>query len=213
MKQFFIFVAVALAATHSLLAQMPDSIATDWNVKSLIIEQLPEVVVIPAKTWERHYGRLSNSGPLIISTDGENAIGKEFGLKFKAKNPARITQVSFAITQNDSMLIRMPFRLNLYKKINGEKYANNFVSSTEFLYTDDTLVDGRFTFILPEPWPIDKGEYVIAIEFRESFPDRKFLMPTNIMTGTTLYRHSPLEPWQKIPLGSTLAIKVTETEN
>ena len=107
------------------------------------------------------------------------------------------------------MLVCMPFRLNLYMK-RGDNYANNLVSSHQFLYTKDAIENGRFTFQLPTPIAIDKGDYVIAVEFLENFPNRNFQMRTSIMTGHTFYRYAPQSSWKKIPLGSTLAIDVVE---
>lgn len=210
MKQSFLVVAAVVAATFSLSAKNPDSTTTANSGGELTIEQLPEVVVTPVMTQERYYGRRSNSGPMVIKVEGENGAGKELGFKFKIKKSTWVKQVSFAVVSNDSMLTRMSFRLNLYKKLDGENQANNLVASTDFLYTKEAIDDRRFTFTLPELWAIDKGEYLIAIEFCEDFPNRTFMMPSNIMTGTTLYRPSPQQQWQKIPLGSTLAVKVVE---
>ena len=131
------------------------------------------------------------------------------GLQFKIKKRAWVKRVSFAIVECDSMLVRMPFRLNLYKN-RGNECTNNLVSSTKFLYTKEAIVDGRFTFELPSPLMLEKGEYVIAIEFLENFPNHKFQMRTGIMTGHTYYRYAPHTSWQKIPLGSTLAVELIE---
>ena len=170
---------------------------------------LPEVVVMPIKTTAKHYGRKSAKGSMFLVVEGDSAAGKEMGMQFKTKKRAWIKNVSFAIVENDSMLTRMPFRLNLYKK-QGNEYTNNLVSSLQFLYTKEVIVDGRFTFNLPTPIVIEKGEYVIAFEFLENFPNRNFHMRTSIMTGHTFYRYAPQSSWKKIPLGSTLAIEVVE---
>ena len=155
---------------------------------------LPEVEVMPIETKAKHYGRKSAKGSMFLVVEGDCGAGKEMGMQFKPKKRAWIKNVSFAIVENDSMLVRMPFRLNLYKK-QGDKYANNLVSSLQFLYTKDA---------------IDKGDYVIAVEFLENFPNRNFQMRTSIMTGHTFYRYAPQSSWKKIPLGSTLAIDVVE---
>lgn len=199
MKQFFVVVAVVLVATTPAMPQNVDIVPR--------MEVLPEVVVLPIDTETKHFGRRSNRGPMVIKVEGDSAAGKEVALSFRTKKRAWIKRVSFAIEENDSMLISMPFRLNLYKK-QGNEYANNFVSSTEFLYTKEAIVDERFTFTFPTPWAIDKGEYVVAIEFLENFPGQNFIMPTNVMTGHTYLRSTSQPQWQKIPLGSTLAIEV-----
>ncbi len=199
MKQFSLVVAVALAATTPAMPQNVDTVPR--------MEVLPEVVVLPIETETTHFGRRSNRGPMVIKVEGDSAVGKEVALSFKIKKRAWIKRVSFAIEENDSMLAGMPFKLNLYEK-ESNKYTNNFVSSTEFLYTKGAIVDGRFTFTLLTPWVIDKGEYVVAIEFLENFPGQNFMMPTNIMTGHTYFRSTSQPQWQKIPLGSTLAIEV-----
>lgn len=170
---------------------------------------LPEVVVMPIKTTAKHYGRKSAKGSMFLVVEGDSGAGKEMGMQFKTKKRAWIKNVSFAIVENDSMLTRMPFRLNLYKK-QGNEYTNNLVSSLQFLYTKEVIVDGRFTFNLPTPIVIEKGEYIIAVEFLENFPNRNFHMRTSIMTGHTFYRYAPQSSWKKIPLGSTLAIDVAE---
>ena len=51
--------------------------------------------------------------------------------------------ISFAIEDGDSMLAKIPFRLNLYDK-NGVENTNNLVSSTFFQYNKGTMKDGRF---------------------------------------------------------------------
>ena len=170
---------------------------------------LPEVEVMPIETKAKHYGRKSAKGSMFLVVEGDCGAGKEMGMQFKTKKRAWIKNVSFAIVENDSMLVRMPFRLNLYKT-QGDKYTNNLVSSHQFLYTKDAIENGRFTFQLPTPIEIDKGEYVIAVEFLENFPNRNFQMRTSIMTGHTFYRYAPQSSWKKIPLGSTLAIDVAE---
>ena len=170
---------------------------------------LPEVVVVPVKTKSRIVGRMSNKGAMLITADGVDGAGKEMGLQFKTKKRAWVKSVSFAIVECDSMLARMPFRLNLYKK-QDNKYTNNLVSPIEFLYTKEALIDGRFSFELSSPLALEKGEYVIAIEFLENFPNYKFQMRTGIMTGHTYYRYAPQTSWKKIPLGSTMAVELIE---
>lgn len=170
---------------------------------------LPEVVVLPIKIKMRTVGRMSNKGAMLIGAEGADAAGKEMGLPFKTKKRAWVKRVSFAIVECDSMLVRMPFRLNLYRK-QGNEYTNNLVSPIEFLYTKENLIDGRFTFELPSPLALEKGEYVIAIEFLENFPNRKFQMRTGFMTGHTYYRYAPQTSWKEIPLGSTMAVELIE---
>ena len=170
---------------------------------------LPEVVVLPIKTKMRTVGRMSNKGAILIGVDGADGVGKEMGLPLKIKKCAWVKRVSFAIVECDSMLMRMPFRLNVYKK-NGNKYTNNLVLPIEFLYTNEDLVEGRFIFELPSLLQLEKGEYVIAIEFLENFPNSKFLMRTGLMTGQTFYRYAPQTSWKKIPLGSTMAVELLE---
>lgn len=170
---------------------------------------LPEVVVMPIKTTAKHYGRKSAKGSMFLVVEGDSGAGKEMGMQFKTKKRAWIKNVSFAIVENDSMLTRMPFRLNLYKK-QGNEYTYNLVPSLQFLYTKEAIVEGRFTFNLPTPIVIEKGEYIIAVEFLENFPNHNFQMRTGIMTGHTFYRYAPQSSWKKIPLGSTLAIEVEE---
>ena len=196
---------------HSISMSVAE--ARRQNLFSLKLSEnlLPEVVVLPIKTKTRTIGRTSNKGSMLITTDGVDGVGKELGLPFKTNKRAWVKNVSFAIVECDSMLRRMPFRLNIYKK-QGNEYFNNLVLPIEFLYTKDAIVDGRFTFDLPTPVAIEKGEYLIAIEFLENFPNHKFHMPTGIMTGHTYYRYAPQSSWKKIPLGSTMAVELIEAK-
>ena len=173
------------------------------------VEELSEVEVMPIKTKIRNLGRRANRGPMCIKVEGESSAGKELGMQFKVKKRAWIKSISFAIEESYSMLAKMPFRLNLYDK-NGVENTNNLVSSTLFQYNKEAMKDGRFTFALPTPFAIEGGEYIIAIEFLEKFPNKKFLMRTNVMTGQTFYRYAPQTSWKKIPLGSTLAVELIE---
>lgn len=204
MKQFFVVVAVVLAATLSSHAE----IKADGNEK-IKEYPLPEVEVLSIKTKTRIVGRMSNNGSMLLKVEGVDGAGKEVGLQFKTKKKAWVKRVSFAIVESDSMLSRMPFRLNLYKQ-QGNEYINKFVSPIEFLYTKEAIVDGRFAFELPLPLALEKGEYVIAIEFLENFPNHKFQMRTGIMTGTTYNRDRTNSSWSKIPLGSTMAVELIE---
>ena len=204
MKQFFLCVVVALATTLPSYAQIDGK--TSENVNEY---PLPEVEVLSIDTKTRIVGRTSNKGAILIGAEGADGAGKEMGLKFKTKKRSWVKRVSFAIVECDSMLTRMPFRLNIYK-YRGKECTNNRVSSIEFLYTKGAISDGRFTFDLPTLLPLEKGEYILALEFLEPFPDKKFQMRTNIMTGTTYTRNSSTSTWTKIPLGSTIAVELIE---
>lgn len=197
MKKFLLIVAIVMMATAPIVSKNPDTISR--------VEVLPEVIVSPIATETKHFGRLSNRGPMRIKIEGDSAIGKEVGIKFNVKNQAWIKQLSFAIEETDSMLTQMPFRLNLYEY--DDECTNNLVSSVEFIYSKEDIVNGRFALSFSTPFEIEKGKYLLAIEFLKNFPTRKFLMPTNIMTGHTYFRHSSQSSWQKVPLGSTIAIE------
>ena len=194
---------------HSISMSVAE--ARRQNLFSLKLSEnlLPEVVVLPIKIKTRTIGRTSNKGSMLITTDGVDGVGKELGLPFKTKKRTWVKNVSFAIVECDSVLRRMPFRLNIYTK-QGNENTNNLMYSTKFLYTKEAMIDGRFTYSLPTPLMLEKGEYVIAIEFLENFPNHKFHMRTGIMTGHTYYRYAPQTSWKKIPLGSTLAVELME---
>mgnify|MGYP006991676194 CR=1 FL=1 len=129
MKQFFLVVAVALATTLSSHVEI--KAGGSEKIKEY---PLPEVEVLSIKTKARIVGRMSNKGSMLLKVEGVEGAGKEVGLQFKTKKKAWVKRVSFAIVESDSMLSRMPFRLNLYKQ-QGNEYINNFVSPIEFLYT------------------------------------------------------------------------------
>ena len=159
MKQFFLCVVVALATTLPSYAQIDGK--TSENVNEY---PLPEVEVLSIDTKTRIVGRTSNKGAILIGAEGADGAGKEMGLKFKTKKRSWVKRVSFAIVECDSMLTCMPFRLNIYK-YQGKECTNNRVSSIEFLYTKEAISDGRFTFDLPTLLPLEKGEYILALEF------------------------------------------------
>ena len=199
MKKLLLVAAIIVMATAPVLSKNSDT--------TLRIKELSEVIVLPIETKTKIIGRQSNRGSMRIKIEGDSAIGKEVGLKFKIKKRAWIKHVSFAIEECDSMLTHMPFKLNIYNH-QSKECTNNLVSSVEFLYSKEDIVNGRFSLSLPTPLEIEKGEYLLAIEFLDNFPTQKFLMPTTIMTGHTYWRYSSQPSWQKVPLGSTLAIEV-----
>ena len=201
MKKFLLIAAIIVMATAPVLSKNSDT--------TLRIKELSEVIVLPIETKTKIIGRQSNRGSMRIKIKGDSAIGKEVGLKFKIKKRAWIKYVSFAIEECDSMLTHMPFKLNIYNYLSKE-CTNNLVSSIEFVYSKEDMIDDRYTLSFPTPLQIGKGEYILALEFCENFPSKKFLMPTGIMTGHTYFRNSSQSSWQKILLGSTIAAELVE---
>lgn len=167
---------------------------------------LQEVVVIPPKTKVKTFGRTAMSGTFEIQIAAGKQEGCGVGVRVNVPKRAWITSVSMGWIQRDDCVKRMPFRLNVYEKIDGEWVLENR-PPVMFTYTDTELDEnGRFQHKLPEPMLIE-GDKMIEFEFLEPMGDRSIYIKSNIMAGHTIF-HSR-DGWESIPTGGSFAVTAT----
>lgn len=164
---------------------------------------LQEVVVIPSKTKVKTFGRTAMSGTFEIQIASGKQEGCGVGVRMNVPKRAWITSVSMGWIQRSDCVTRMPFRLNVYEKIDGEWVLENR-PPVIFTYTHTELdEDGRFKYKLPEPMMVE-GDKMIEFEFLEPMGDKSISIKSNIMAGHTIF-HSR-EGWESIPTGGSFAV-------
>lgn len=167
---------------------------------------LHEVVVIPPKTKVKTFGRTAMSGPFEIQIAAGKQEGCGVGVRVNVPKRAWITSVSMGWIKRDDCVTYMPFRLNVYEKIDGEWVLENR-PPVMFIYRDTELDEnGRFQYKLPEPMMVE-GDKMIEFEFLEPMGDKSISIKSNIMAGHTIF-HSR-EGWESIPTGGSFAVTAT----
>lgn len=167
---------------------------------------LQEVVVIPPKTKVKTFGRTSMSGTFEIQIASGKQEGCGVGVRLNVPKRAWITSVSMGWIQRADCVTRMPFRLNVYEKIDGEWVLENR-PPVIFTYTATELDEkGRFNYKLPEPMMVE-GDKMIEFEFLEPMGDKSIHIKSNIMAGHTIF-HSR-DGWESIPTGGSFAVTAT----
>lgn len=169
--------------------------------------RLHEVTVLPAKTKEKTFGRTSMKGAFEIQVGSEHSEGTGIGVHCKTGKRGWITSVSMGWLQRPGCLDRMPFRLNIYSKVNG-KWVNVTEQTVIFTYLKEKLNDeGRFVYKLPEPVMIS-GDTMVEFEFLEPMRGRGLYIKSNVMTGH-FYFHNKKDQWESIPVGGSFAVHAT----
>lgn len=167
---------------------------------------LQELVVIPPRTKEKTFGRTAISGPFEIQIASGKQEGCGVGVRMNVPKRAWITSVSMGWIQRADCVTHMPFRLNVYEKIDGEWMLENR-PPVIFTYTDAELDEnGRFEYKLPDPMMVE-GDKMIEFEFLEPMGDKSIYIKSNVMAGHTIF-HSR-EGWESIPVGGSFAVTAT----
>lgn len=186
---------------------VPISRITGSDTLDIVLASKPysiqEVVVMPLKTKIKTFGRTSMSGPFEVQIASGKQEGCGVGVRVKVPKRAWITSVSMGWIQRYDCVRRMPFRLNVYEKIDGEWVIENR-PPVMFTYLDTELGEnGRFEYKLPDPLMI-QGDKMIEFEFLEPMGDKSIYFRSNIMAGHTNF-HSR-EGWESIPTGGSFAV-------
>lgn len=186
---------------------MPISRITGSDTLDIVLASKPysiqEVVVMPLKTKIKTFGRTSMSGPFEVQIASGKQEGCGVGVRVKVPKRAWITSVSMGWIQRYECVRRMPFRLNVYEKIDGEWVIENR-PPVMFTHLDTELGEnGRFEYKLPDPLMI-QGDKMIEFEFLEPMGDKSIYFRSNIMAGHTNF-HSR-EGWESIPTGGSFAV-------
>ncbi len=191
--------------THAIMIGALSS-ANTGNISISLREQpiaLNEVTVMPPKTKKKIFGRTSMKGKFELQIGTGHAEGCGVGVRCKVGKRGWITEVSCGWIQRPDCVERMNFRLNIYKKQNGQ-WTNINERSVIFTY-DKSLLDenGRFSYKLPEPLMIT-GDNMIEFEFLDPMGHRSIYIKSNVLTGHFTYHE--FGKWETIPVGGSFAV-------
>lgn len=168
--------------------------------------QLHEVSVVPSRTKKKIFGRTSMGGRFEIQIGSGHSEGCGPAVRCKVKKRAWITSVSMGWIQRKGCVERMPFRLNIYNKKDGE-WVNVTEHQVIFTYRKEDLnEDGRFVYKLPEPMMIS-GDTMVEFEFLEPMKGRSIYIKSNIMAGHFIWHENG--KWESIPTGTSFAVEAT----
>lgn len=168
--------------------------------------RLHEVTVMPSKTKKKTFGRTSMGGTFEIQIGSEHSEGCGPAVHCKVGKRAWITSVSMGWIQREGTVEKMPFRLNIYNKRDGE-WVNVTNRQVIFTYRKEELnEDGRFVYQLPEPMMFS-GDTMVEFEFLEPMNGRSIYIKSNIMAGHFIWHEN--SKWESIPTGTSFAVHAT----
>lgn len=172
---------------------------------------LNEVVVKPRNIKHKTAGRKGKGGFVYIEIESDRAAGQGVAIPLEVKNVAWLKELGFCVIDNDATVDHMKFRVNVYRKTDGEYLIENMLP-VYFDFYKDNLKDEWFTYVFPEEMMLEKGEYYIELEFLENFRGKQFIMKSKPLTGRTRYRYASQSQWETLPFGAPIYIDYDATE-
>ncbi len=172
---------------------------------------LNEVVVKPQRIKHKTAGRKGSGGFIYIDVEGDKAAGQGLATPLNVKKRAWLKTLGFTILTGTRTLSKMKFRVNIYRKEDGEYILQNF-SPIYFEYDKRLLNNGLFTYKFPEEIMLDEGDYYVELEFLENFSNEFFIMKSKPMTGRTRYRYASQSDWETLPFGAPVYIEYDSVE-
>lgn len=172
---------------------------------------LNEVVVKPHNIKHKTAGRKAKGGFVYIEIESDRAAGQGVAIPLEVKNVAWLKELGFCVIDNDATVDHMKFRVNVYRKTDGEYLIENMLP-VYFDFYKDNLKDEWFTYVFPEEMMLEKGEYYIELEFLENFRGKQFIMKSKPLTGRTRYRYASQSQWETLPFGAPIYIDYDATE-
>lgn len=188
------------------IAKLPDTIFLAEDVLTL-----SEVVVKPHKIKQKTAGRKGAGGFIYIEVEGNRAAGQGLATPLKVNGRAWLKELGFTIMTENRPLSKMKFRVNIYRKEDGEYILQNF-NPIYFDYDKSLLNNGLFTYKFPEEIMLDEGDYYVELEFLENFSNEYFIMRSKPMTGRTRFRYASQSDWEIMPFGAPVYIEYDSVE-
>lgn len=192
------YIPVHLTVTN--LRSMGDSATISLQANP---HSLQSVEVTAPKVKAKTFGRTGMGGFFEVQVGSGHPEGTGIGVRCKVGKRAWIKSVSMGWIQRENSVERMPFRLNIYNKKNGE-WTNVSEREIIFTYRKEELDDnGRFTYTLPEPLMIT-GDTMVEFEFLEPFHGRVIDIKSTVMAGC--FNFHSFGKWESIPTAGSFAV-------
>lgn len=172
---------------------------------------LNEVIVKPQRIKHKTAGRKGAGGFVYIEVEGYKAAGQGLATPVNVKERAWLKELGFTIQTENRPLSKMKFRVNVYRKEDGEYILQNF-NPIYFDYNKTQLKDGSFTYTFPDEIMLEEGNYYIELEFLENFSNELFVMKSKPLTGKTRFRYASQSAWETLPFGAPIYIDYDSIE-
>lgn len=172
---------------------------------------LNEVIVKPQRIKHKTAGRKGNGGFVYIEVEGYKAAGQGLATPLNVKKRAWLKELGFTIQTDNRPLSKMKFRVNIYRKEDGEYILQNF-KPIYFDYDKAQLKDRSFTYTFPDEIMLDEGNYYVELEFLENFSNELFVMKSKPLTGKTRFRYASQSAWETLPFGAPIYIDYDSVE-
>mgnify|MGYP002604913936 CR=1 FL=1 len=172
---------------------------------------LNEVIVKPQRIKHKTAGRKGDGGFVYIEVEGYKAAGEGLATPLNVKKRAWLKELGFTIQTDNRPLSKMKFRVNIYRKEDGEYILQNF-KPIYFDYDKAQLKDRSFTYTFPDEIMLDEGNYYVELEFLENFSNELFVMKSKPLTGKTRFRYASQSAWETLPFGAPIYIDYDSVE-
>ncbi len=172
---------------------------------------LNEVIVKPQRIKHKTAGRKGDGGFVYIEVEGYKAAGQGLATPLNVKKRAWLKELGFTIQTDNRPLSKMKFRVNIYRKEDGEYILQNF-KPIYFDYDKAQLKDKSFTYTFPDEIMLDEGNYYVELEFLENFSNELFVMKSKPLTGKTRFRYASQSAWETLPFGAPIYIDYDSVE-
>lgn len=172
---------------------------------------LNEVIVKPQRIKHKTAGRKGDGGFVYIEVEGYKAAGQGLATPLNVKERAWLKELGFTIQTDNRPLSKMKFRVNIYRKEDGEYILQNF-KPIYFDYDKAQLKDRSFTYTFPDEIMLDEGNYYVELEFLENFSNELFVMKSKPLTGKTRFRYASQSAWETLPFGAPIYIDYDSVE-
>lgn len=172
---------------------------------------LNEVIVKPQRIKHKTAGRKGGGGFVYIEVEGYKAAGQGLATPLNVKERAWLKELGFTIQTDNRPLSKMKFRVNVYRKEDGEYILQNF-NPIYFDYNKTQLKDGSFTYTFHDEIMLEEGNYYIELEFLENFSNELFVMKSKPLTGKTRFRYASQSAWETLPFGAPIYINYDSIE-
>lgn len=184
--------------------------ASDSTVSVVEMESapvpLPELAVRPGKRKTVKYGKKHSSGMLSADYTAEAGLCTGFETKAAKGRTMWLDAVGFYIKEIPEMLSAMKFRINIYDMAGvtrepTDEFADALVGQIYFDYDKADVVDGRYTWSLPEMMRLPEHA-MVEIEFLENRKNEVIVFKCNLLGKNSWIREHDEYFWCTCPIAT-----------
>lgn len=175
---------------------------------------LPEVAVRPGKRKTVKYGKKHGTGMLSADYTAEAGLCTGFETKAGKGRTMWLDAVGFYIKEIPGMLSSMKFRINIYDMAGvtrepTDEFADALVGQIYFDYDKADVVDGRYTWYLPEMMRLPEHA-MVEIEFLENRKNEAIVFKCNLLGKNSWIREHDEYFWCTCPIATPFFVSCVE---